>query len=113
MKKHIKITPNKSSLAFTPISTPVNPKEYKVNKSQRYDQIKESLDIAIESSQAGRDFAKSVFGEEPDVHLFSIKKDADNPQRIALDRLDNQNVKLLSVHEVDGVPTANVAVKKK
>ncbi|MBE3849602.1 hypothetical protein HJ177_00005, partial [Vibrio parahaemolyticus] len=62
---------------------------------------------------AGRDFAKLVFGEEPDVHLFSIKKDTDNPQRIALDRLDNQNVKLLSVHEVDGVPTANVAVKKK
>ncbi|MBE3853962.1 hypothetical protein HJ177_24545, partial [Vibrio parahaemolyticus] len=42
---------------------------------------------------AGRDFAKLVFGEEPDVHLFSIKKDTDNPQRIALDRLDNQNVK--------------------
>ncbi|WP_375321861.1 S8 family peptidase [Aliivibrio logei] len=112
MKKHIKVTPNKSSLAFTPISTPVNPKEYKVDNSQRYEQIKKSLDVAIESSQLSRGFALSLFGEEPDVHLFSIKKDADNPQRIALDRLDNQNVKLLSVHEIDGVPTANVAVKK-
>lgn len=112
MRKHLKIKPEKNSLNYTPIGKPYDKKPYTVNRAEKYSEVHSSLASSIKSNQVNKEFARMFLDEGmiPKNIVLSIDQDPTVTERLALERLDNKNVKLLSVNTTNGLTTANISI---
>lgn len=112
MSKHFKISPSKSLLDYRSIPMPVPQREIAINRREQFNSIRTSFDDAVTTGRSNIEFARSQLntGDIPNTVLLSISENADNPNRLKLESLDTTNIELLSVNNVDGLYTANVAI---
>ena len=112
MKKHLKIKPERNSLNYSPIKRRFDKKTYTVNRTDKYNEVHNSFISSIKSNEENKAFVRTVLDEAlvPNNVVLSIEQDPAVTDRLALERLDNRNVKLLSVNTIDGLTTANISI---